>query len=175
MKFELIDSEVVYQGRAFTVRRDNLRTPDLRTVKYDIIQHAGSVIIVPIDEAGNIIFVRQYRHAAEQLLLELPAGTRTEDEDPLECARRETREEIGMNAQNIQKLGSFYLAPGYSTELMHVYLATDLHEDPLEADEDEFLQVEKIPAQEALKMALNGELPDAKTLAALLLTQQYLI
>ncbi len=174
MKFELLNSEIVYQGRAFTVRQDRLLTPGRTAVKFDIIEHTGSVIIVPIDENGNILFVRQYRHAAGIDLLELPAGTRARDEDPLECARRETREETGMNPGELKKLGSFYLAPGYSTELMHVYLASDLHEDPLEADEDEYLQLEKIPAAQALRMALDGELPDAKTLAALLLAREYL-
>ncbi len=173
MKFELLKSEMIYKGHAFTLSVDDLRTPDNRIVKYDIIHHAGSVVIVPIDSDGNILFVRQYRHAANTLLLELPAGTRNGNEDPLECARRETREEIGMNANNLQKLGSMYLAPGYSTELMHIFLATELNEDPLDADEDEFLQVEKISTHHVAEMVINGELLDAKTLAALFLAQKY--
>ncbi|NCP86450.1 MAG: ADP-ribose pyrophosphatase [Anaerolineae bacterium CG_4_9_14_3_um_filter_57_17] len=172
-KFDLLASETVYKGRAFTIRRDLLRTPSGAETRFDIIEHHGSVILIPLDEAGNLIFVRQYRHAASVDLLELPAGTLEAGEAPADCARRELREETGMNAREITALGSFYLAPGYSTELMHVYLARGLFPDPLEADADEFLQNEIIPAARALEMSLNGDLPDAKTLAALLLARSH--
>jgi len=175
MKFELLQAETVYEGRAFDVRRDHLRTPDGRTVKYDIIEHIGSVSIVPVDEQGLLHFVRQYRHAAEIDLLELPAGTLEVGEPPLEAAGREIREETGMEAEKLVEIGSFYLAPGYSTELMHVFLATGLKHNPLEADADEFLSVEKIPVAEAFRMAENGEITDAKSLAALLLARPHLV
>ncbi len=174
MKFELIQQEIVYAGRAFTVRRDHLRTPREHLVKYDIIEHVGSVILVPVDVDGNLHFVRQYRHAAQLELLELPAGTLEVGEDPAECANRELREEIGMSAASITEIGSFYLAPGYSTELMHVYLAKDLKHDPLEADADEYLDVVHIPLAEAYRMAAAAALLDAKSLAALLLAKEYL-
>ncbi|GAB4480416.1 MAG: NUDIX hydrolase [Anaerolineales bacterium] len=173
-KFELLNTETIYRGRAFTIRRDLLRTPSGAETRFDIIEHHGSVILIPLDQAGNLIFVRQYRHAAGIDLLELPAGTLEEGEDPADCARRELREETGMNAHEILPLGSFYLAPGYSTELMHVYLARELFADPLQADADEFLENEAIPAARALEMAQNGELPDAKSLAALLLARKFL-
>jgi ADP-ribose pyrophosphatase len=175
MKFELLHAETVYEGRAFNVRRDALRTPDGRTVKYDIIEHIGSVSIIPVDEQGLMYSVRQYRHAAEVDLLELPAGTLEVGEPPIEAAAREIREETGMEAEKLVEIGSFYLAPGYSTELMHVFLATDLKHNPLEADADEFLSVEKITVAEALRMAENGEIQDAKSLAALLLARPHLI
>jgi ADP-ribose pyrophosphatase len=164
--FELIKSEIVYPGRAFTIRRDHLRTPDGHETKFDIVEHHGSVIIVPLDTDGSLLFVRQYRHAAGLDLLELPAGTLDEGEAPEACAGREVREETGMAAGRLEHLGGFYLAPGYSTEYMHVYLATDLRYDPLEADADEFLSVERIPVAEALAMAMRGDIPDAKSLAA---------
>jgi ADP-ribose pyrophosphatase len=107
-------------------------------------------------------------------LLELPAGTLDGDEDPAVCAAREIREETGMAAGTLTKVGDFYLAPGYSTEFMHVFLATDLSFDPLEADADEFLSVEHIPVAEAIRMAERGEMPDAKSLAALLLAKSSL-
>jgi ADP-ribose pyrophosphatase len=107
-------------------------------------------------------------------LLELPAGTREEEEPYEDCARREIREETGMEAGKLQKVGEFYLAPGYSTELMAVFLATELKENPLQADDDEFLQVEKIPLKKAFAMAERGDIPDAKSLAALLLARPYL-
>ena len=175
MKFELLKSETTYQGRAFSVRRDHLLTPGGQTVKYDIVQHTGSIALIPVDADGQIHFVRQYRHAAQVDLLELPAGTLEPGEPPAEAAAREIREETGMAAKNLKEIGSFYLAPGYSTELMHVFLATDLVHDPLAPDDDEFLKVEKIPVAEALRMAESGQIQDAKSLAALMLAKPYLI
>jgi ADP-ribose pyrophosphatase len=174
MPFELIRSETLLQGRAFKIRRDHLKTPDGRDTKFEIIEHGGSVIIIPVDADGNIHFVRQYRHAAGVDLLELPAGTRDGDEPYEECAAREIREETGMEAGILKKVGEFYLAPGYSTEFMVVYLAKELKHNPLEADDDEFLEVEKISIQKAFEMAEQGEMPDAKSLAALLLAKPYL-
>ena len=136
MKFELLHAKTVYKGRAFNVRRDTLRTPDGHVVKYDIIGHIGSVSIVPVDAHGLMYFVRQYRHAAKIELLELPAGTLEVGEPPMEAAAREIREETGMEAEKLVEIGAFYLAPGYSTELMHVFLASGLKYNPLEADAD---------------------------------------
>lgn len=174
MSFELIHSETLMKGRAFTIRRDTMKTPDGRETKFDIVEHGGSVIIIPIDDDGNLLFVRQYRHAAGMDLLELPAGTRDGDEPFDQCAAREVREETGMEAGTLTYVGSFYLAPGYSTEYMGVFLATDLKPNPLEADADEFLSVEKIPVKQALQMAEHGDMPDAKTLAALLMAKSTL-
>jgi ADP-ribose pyrophosphatase len=174
MAFELIHSEPLFRGRAFTIRRDLLRTPDGRETKFDIVEHGGSVILLPLDSDGNLLFVRQYRHAAGKDLLELPAGTRDGDETYETCAAREIREETGMAAGNLKKIGEFYLAPGYSTEFMAVFLATQLRLDPLEADADEFLQIEKIPLKRAYEMAEHGQIPDAKSLAALLLAKPHL-
>ena len=118
-----------------------------------------------------MLLVRQYRHATGGDLLELPAGTLEENENPEVCAAREIREETGMAAREFTKLGEFYLAPGYSTELMVVFLARGLSHDPLEADADEFLSVESVPIVEAIQMAERGEIPDAKSLAALFLAK----
>src|SRR5688572_8175726 len=174
MPFELIRSEVLLKGRAFTIRRDTMKTPDGRETKFDIVDHGGSVVLVPIDNEGNILFVRQYRHATNSDLLELPAGTRDGEEPFEECAAREIREETGMQAGKLTHIGSFYLAPGYSTEYMGVFLAEDLSENPLDADDDEFLSIEKIPVQKAFQMAERGEVPDAKSLAALLMVKPHL-
>ncbi len=174
MPFELLQSVTLMKGRAFAIRRDTLKAPDGRETKFDIIEHHGSVVIVPMDADGNLLFVRQYRHAASQDLLELPAGTLEDGEDPDVCAAREIREETGFAADTLKRLGQFYLAPGYSTEFMIVYLATDLRHDPLEADADEFLSVERIPIEKALELATNGEVPDAKSLAALFLARSAL-
>ncbi len=172
--FELLKSETLLQGRAFKIRRDTLKTPDGHETKLEIVEHGGSVVIVPVDAEGNILLVRQYRHAAGMDMLELPAGTRDGDEPFEECAAREIREETGMEAGKLIHVGSFYLAPGYSTEYMGVFLATDLKHNPLEADDDEFLTLEKIPVKEAFAMAERGDMPDAKSLAALLMARSYL-
>ena len=168
-RFELMRSETLLEGRAFRIRRDHLRAPDGRETRFDIVEHVGSVIMLPIDEAGNLLFVRQYRHAAGSELLELPAGTRDENESYESCAAREMREETGLAAGILEKVGEFYLAPGYSTEFMMVYIARDLTPDPLPTDADEFLQLERIPVKRALQMAEEGQVPDAKSLAALFL------
>jgi len=174
MPFELIHSEILLQGRAFKIRRDTLKTPDGHETRLDIVEHGGSVVLIPIDHEGNLLFVRQYRHAVREDLLELPAGTRNGEEPFEDCAAREIREETRLEAGKLQKIGEFYLVPGYSTELMAVFLATDLRENPLQADEDEFLQVEKIPLKQSLDMAEQGRIQDAKSLAALFLARSHL-
>ena len=151
-----------------------MKAPDGRETKFDIVEHGGSVILIPMDSDGNLLFVRQYRHAAGTDLLELPAGTR-DGEEPFEAfAAREIREETGMQAGSMKKVGEFFLAPGYSTEFMVVFIATDLTHNPLEADADEFLSLERIPVHEAMARAMRGEMPDAKSLAAMLLAKSYL-
>ena len=174
MPFEFIRSEILLQGRAFKIRRDTLKTPNGSESKYEIIEHGGSVVIVPVDADGNLLFVRQYRHAAGFDLLELPAGTRDGDEPYEVCAAREIREETGMEAGTLQKVGDFYLAPGYSSEFMGVFLATNLKPNPLPGDDDEFLKVEKIPVKEVDAVFARGEVPDAKSLAAWLLAKPFL-
>jgi ADP-ribose pyrophosphatase len=172
--FRLIKSETLLEGRAFKIRRDYLSTPDGRETKYEIVEHTGSVVMLPIDSEGNLLFVRQYRHAAGSDLLELPAGTRDENETYESCAAREIREETGMAAGLLEKVGEFYLAPGYSTEFMAVFLAKELRPSPLTPDADEFLQLERIPLKKALQMAEEGQVVDAKSLAALFLAGPHL-
>ncbi len=174
MPFEVVKSEVLFKGKAFTIRRDSLRLPDGHETKLEIVEHVGSVVIIPMDKEGHMLFVRQYRHASGLDLLELPAGTHNLNETPEACAKREVREETGMAAGKLEHLGGFYLAPGYSTEYMNVYLATELRKAPLPPDVDEILSVEALPVKQALKMAGSGEIPDAKTLAALFLARSRL-
>ena len=174
MPFELIKSETILQGRAFKVRRDYLKTSSGNETRLEIIEHGGSVVLIPVDNEDNVLFVRQYRHATGQDMLELPAGTRDNEEPYEECAAREVREETGMEAGKLEKVGEFYLAPGYSTEFMAVFIATQLKHNPLDADDDEFLSVEKIPLQNALEMAQSGKIVDAKSLAAFFLAKPHL-
>jgi ADP-ribose pyrophosphatase len=174
MTFKTLSTESIFQGRIFNLLQDLVRLPDGKQVRMDIVEHGGAVTLLPLDDQGFIWFVRQYRHASKQELLELPAGTLDEDEAPEVCAHREIREEIGMSAQHLQKIGEFYLAPGYSTEFMIVFLATGLSPDPLQADADEFISVEKIHLDQVFQRAETGEICDAKSLAALLLARPHL-
>jgi ADP-ribose pyrophosphatase len=166
---KVIHSETRYQGRAFSVRVDEVEIRPGQVVRLDVIEHTGAITLLPLDEAQNVWFVRQYRHAAGQTLLELPAGTLNPGEEPAVAANRELQEEIGMRAERLEQLASFYLAPGYSTELMHVFLAQGLSPSVLAQDEDEVISVEKVPAGQVLGLIQRGELRDAKSLAAILL------
>lgn len=174
MKFDLLHSENVYQGRAFGVERIQVRLPDGRENVYDLVRHRGAVTLVPVDDQGRILFVRQYRLGAGDVMRELPAGVIDDGEQPIACAAREIREETGLAARELIPLGTFYQAPGYSSEYMHVFLARGLYSAPLEADQDEFLQGEAFPTAEVYGMVERGEIIDGKTLAALLLARPYL-
>jgi len=167
MAFDLVSSEVVFEGKVFDVRIDQVRFPDGHETRLDLVVHSGAVALIPRDEDGAIWFVRQYRHAASGHLLELPAGTLEPGEEPASAAARECREEIGMAPSRLEDLGGFYLAPGYSSEYMHVFLATDLKADPLAPDPDEILEIQKLSQQEVVAQIRGGGFQDAKTLAAL--------
>jgi ADP-ribose pyrophosphatase len=166
---KVLTVETPYKGRAFEVRVEQVEIRPGKSVRLDIVQHAHAVTMLPLDADNNVWFVRQYRHPAREYLLELPAGTLRPGEDPAPAANRELREEIGMRAADLTEIASFYLAPGYSTELMHVFLATGLTPSSLEQDEDEMITVEKIPATQAANLARRGELRDSKSLVAILL------
>jgi ADP-ribose pyrophosphatase len=174
MTFEIKSRKTIHRGRVFELQSVQLQLPDGRLTHYDIVAHPGAVTLVPLDDEGNILFVCQYRAAADQEVLELPAGTLEVNEPPEECAGREVREETGMAAANLREIGEMYMVPGYSSEYMHIYLATGLYHDPLGADDDEFLKVEKIPARDALDMVRKGGFIDAKTIAGLLLAEPFL-
>lgn len=166
--FELVSSATVFQGRIFDVRQDFLRLADSRVIQMDTVIHNDAVTVLPVDSEGNIWFIRQYRHAIGREILELPAGVAETGEDPLDSAQRELREEIGMAAGQLVKIGGFFLAPGYSTEFMHVYLGTELTPAPLPGDETEIIRVETISAGQAVRLAEQGGLQDSKSLIALL-------
>jgi ADP-ribose pyrophosphatase len=174
MKIETIQSQIVVKGRVFDVRQDRVRLPNGIEMQLEIIDHPGAVVLVPLDESGNIWLIEQYRHAAGMDLLELPAGVAEKGEEAEDCARRELREETGMSARAIQRIGEFYLAPGYSTEYLVIFLATGLQADPLTGDEDEFIQVKPTPIDQVFSLVESRQIRDAKTLAALLLARPYL-
>ncbi len=169
MKPELIQTKTIYRGKVFDVRIDQVRLPNGKIMQVDIVDHPAAVVLVPVDSAGNILLIRQYRHSVGGEILELPAGVVEAGEPAESCAYRELREETGMQAAELRFLGEFFIAPGYSTEILYIYLATGLTAAPLPADEDEFIQLVPTPVEQAYHLAHQGELRDAKTLAALLL------
>ena len=165
----VLKTETLYRGRALNLRLDEVEYAPGRSTRLEIVEHAEAVVVLPVDEAQNIWFVRQYRHPAGRELLELPAGILPAGENPEDGARRELREETGMTAGTLEHVLSFWTVPGYSTEYMYVFLATQLSPAPLAQDEDEVLTVEKVPLAQALAMALDERLVcDGKTNLALL-------
>lgn len=172
MTNEILNSEIVFRGRAFTIQHDQVQRPNGPQI-YDTVHHIGAVAMVPIDADGLVLFVRQYRHAARRRLLELPAGTLEEGEPVEDTAQRELREEVGMSPGRLTKLAEFFLAPGYSTERMHIYLAEDLQPESLPGDEDEDLETERLTLDEAFAAIRSGEIEDAKTMLGLFLYREY--
>jgi ADP-ribose pyrophosphatase len=171
MTIKQIGSETLFQGKIFNVRVDTLRTESGHTSRIELVEHAGAAVIIPQDPEAHIWLVRQYRHPAGERLLELPAGTLEAGESPLVCAERECQEEIGMRPGELHPLGSSYLAPGYSTELVHFFLARELTHAPLPGDEDEDLRAERFSWESLQQCIREGTIRDAKTLAGLLLAQ----
>jgi len=174
MAYRVTASETLFSGRVFEVRKDRVVLEDGRESSVDVVVHPGAVALIPVDELEQIWFVRQYRHASGGELLELPAGTLEPGEPPEQCAQRECQEEIGMFPGKLEHLGGFFLAPGYSTEFLEVYLASELRPGPRPRDPDEQIQVEKLSLGRVAELIRRGELRDAKSLASLTLAGQRL-
>lgn len=169
MTTKFINRKSLFTTTLFNVEEVQIEMQNKKQHRYQMVNHADSVTILPLDEKDQIWFVSQYRVGANADLLELPAGVIEKDESPLVCAQREVQEEIGMAARNIQLLGSFYLAPGYCNEVNHAFIARELYSSSLTQDEDEFLNINILPIEQAYQMAQAGKIQDAKSLAALLL------
>jgi len=165
---QTLDSQRFFEGRILNLRVDTVRLPDGRKSTREIVEHRGAAAAVPLLPDDRVVLVRQWRQPAQRVLLEIPAGVVDEGETPEECMRRELAEEIGYQPSRLEKLFSMYPAPGYSEELIHIFLAADLRPVEADADYDENLQVVKLPFSEALDRCLRGEIQDAKTIAGLL-------
>jgi ADP-ribose pyrophosphatase len=170
---ELIDSKEIYHGRIFKILVDTVREASI-TYERDYIRHPGSAVIVALYDDSSVALVKQYRHPAVKYLLELPAGSRDGDERPEECAARELEEELGLVAGNLEKLVEFFPSPGFCSEKMWIYLATDLTETTKRPEEDEIIEPVRIPLTQALEMIEAGEIEDAKTIIGLMLTAERL-
>ena len=161
----------VFHGKLFTVKNISKVLPDGSDKVYELIDIQNAITVLPIDDENNVYCVEQYRIGADQSLLELPAGKIEKGEDPLVAARRELREEIGMDANEIIHVGNFYMSPGYANEYMYCYLARGLFQSRLDPDADEFINLVKIPLEKLDAMVAAGEIEDSKTLAVLSLAR----
>lgn len=170
LKEELIESQTLYRGRIVTLRIDTVRLPNGHIARREIVEHHGAVAIVPLIDSETVLLIRQYRQAVGEVLLEIPAGTLEPGESPDACAQRELEEETGYQAQQMRRLFSQYLAPGYSQEVLHVYLAESLQPTRQRLDEDELNELVPTPLNQVTEMILQGVIKDSKTIAGLLMT-----
>ncbi len=164
-----LSKETVYDGKLFDVVRERVRLPDGKERPREIVIHPGAVALVVVDRQDRLVMVRQYRRAADRVLLEIPAGTREPGEDAESCARREVREETGYTAGQVRRLGGFFSAPGFCTEYLDCFLLTDLTPGEPGGEDDENIEVEYLTYDEALDALRRGDIQDAKTVCGLLL------
>ena len=164
-----LESKILFAGKILTLRFDTVSLPNGRQATREVIEHPGAVAVVPIMDDGRIILVRQYRHPLGELMLEIPAGKLDKGESPDDCVRRELAEETGYIGRNIRKITSIHTTPGFSNELIHIYIARDLVPTDQNLDEDEFINVEYYTKDEIKSMLDNGVFSDAKTMVGLLL------
>ena len=173
MDYETIDSQLKYDGKVLKVYSDKVKLPNgVVAVRENIVRDSASAM-VPVDSQGNIYFVRQYRHAAGELMLEIPAGMIEKGEEPQKAAYRELEEEIGLKAGKMTFVCETYMAIGICTEKVYLYVAEDLTEGKLNPDPDEIIEIEKYSLKEALDMILDGRITDGKTIMGILAYSQY--
>ncbi len=164
----VLSSQEIFQGRAIKVRVDTVEMPGGRKTTREIVEHDDCVAIVAIDNEENILLVRQFRQAVGKELLEIPAGGIDPGEDAAQAVCRELREETGYLPQKLERLGGFYSAPGYATEYLYLYLATELVLSPLEAEDTESIEVVRVPLADIPSLIASGKIYDAKSIAGLL-------
>lgn len=163
-----LSSQQLYRGRAVNLRMDTVEKSNGKTTTREVVEHSNCVAVVVVDEQGNVLLVRQYRYPVGKFLLEIPAGGIDPNEEPIDCVRRELQEEIGYFPQKIEELGGFYSVPGYGTEYLYCYLATDLVPSRLIAEDSEGIEVVRVPISKITQLITSGEICDAKSIAALL-------
>lgn len=164
-----LKQEYLYRGKVITLRVDEALLPNGKTARREVVEHNGGVCVVPLTAENEVLMVEQFRYPYGTTVLEIPAGKRdSKNEPPLECGMRELQEETGAVAESMVFLGELYPTPGYCGEIIYMYLAQGLSYGQTNPDEDEFLNLKKIPLKTAVEMVLNGEIKDAKTQTALL-------
>lgn len=170
-----IRSEEAFSGRLVKLRVDTVRLPDGKEARREIVVHRGAVAAVPLLDHDRIVMVRQFRQAAGEILLEIPAGTLDPNEDPHACVARELGEEIGFQSNKLTLMFRSYLAPGYSSEMLHTFLAEDMvRTDVANSDADEFIEIAEVPMAEAVEKITSGEIKDAKSICGILMAQRFL-
>lgn len=174
MKLNVRATKKVFQGKIFDIRKDQVEMPNGKIANFDILEHPGAVMIVPIDVNNNFWLIEQYRHAVGGKILEFPAGSLEIDEKPILCAHREVQEEIGLKAENMVLLGQVFNAPGYSDEIIHIFLGSDLSPSALPQDEDEIIEPVKYSGEELQRLISDGKIQDAKTIAGFALATKFL-
>jgi ADP-ribose pyrophosphatase len=170
---EILSSEEVYAGKFIRLARDTVREGG-KTYVREVVGHPGGAAVVPFFEDGTVAFVSQYRHPTRRYVLELPAGKLDPGERPAETAAREMEEELGVVAGRMEQLSEFYTTPGFCAERLWVFLATDLRETARRHEEDEIIEVVRMPFARALQLVAGGEIDDAKTIIGLLLAARRL-
>lgn len=167
-----LNENYIYKGKIINLRVDEAELPDGNIAKREIVEHNGGVCVAAITDNDEILMVRQFRYPYKEIILEIPAGKRDKNEDPLTCGKRELLEETGAVAETFVPLGELYPTPGYCGEIIWMFAAKDLKFTHCNPDDDEFLEVEKIPFDTAVKMIMSGEIKDAKTQTAILKLQE---
>ena len=169
-----LSSKRVFDGKIVNVRWDSVELVNGKTSYREVVEHAGGVVILAVDEKNRAYMVRQFRYPIGRAMLEVPAGKLEKGEDPLEGAIRELREETGLTAEKIIYFGGTYPSPGFCDEQLHIYLALGLTQGEACPDEDEFLNLEVIDLDELAAMIMRGELQDGKSINAIFMAREYL-
>lgn len=162
-----ISRNTAYRGKILNLRIDKVETPSGSQVIREVVEHKPAVAILPVTSDGSVLLIRQYRYALEQEILEIPAGLVDEGEDFPSTARRELQEEIGYYPGTLEEIGRMFNSPGFCTEMLILYLATDLRPSKLDHDEDEFIETVPVPAEEIASLIADGKIIDGKTFSAL--------
>lgn len=171
-----ISSKYVYNGKIINVRIDDAEIPNGEIKKREVVEHPGGVCVVPLTDKNEVLLVKQFRYPYSEIILEVPAGKRDKGsgETPLECGIRELKEETGAAAEDFIFLGELYPSPGYINEIVYMYLAKGLNFSEPEPDDDEFLELERLPLDTVVEMVMSNEIKDAKTQTAILKTKYLL-
>jgi ADP-ribose pyrophosphatase len=170
---QTLSSKPIYDGRAVKIRVDTVRMPSGRETTREIVEHSDCVAIIAVDANDNVLLVKQFRKPVEKELLEIPAGGIDPGEDPETTVRRELREETGYLPERVERIGGFYSAPGYCTEYLHLYLATDLTSAPLHAEDTENIELVPVTINQIPSLIASGTICDAKSIAGLLAFLKY--
>ncbi len=169
MSEKTLSSQQIYDGRILKLRLDTVKLPSGRVTKREIVEHDDSIAIVAIDGDDNVLLVKQFRKAVEKEVLEIPAGGIEPGEEPVAAVRRELREETGFLPQRVERIGGFYTSPGYSSEFLHLFVASDLTPAKLQAEDTKSIKVERVPVSQILELIRTGAISDAKSVAGLLM------